>query len=248
MNLRTQRIRAAGLLALAVACSAPSASAQVAPAAKPAAADESLKREKFVGTGSHSTRVEGEGALPVVSLKPEEMEFRGITSVEQMLMELNINSNGLDNLASNADVVAGQQRGNNGATSANLRMQGAGATLILLNGRRVSSHGLNGGVVDLNQIPFSAIERVEVLKDGASAIYGTDAVGGVINFIVKTNYQGLAASAAADVTEDGGANIFRYSLVGGWGDINRDGFNLMTSVSLSNSTALRGDQRDFVNT
>jgi iron complex outermembrane receptor protein len=115
-----------------------------------------------------------------------EIEQRGIGSAEQMLMELNINGNGLDNLASNADVVSGAQRGNNGATSANLRMQGAGATLVLLNGRRVSSHGLNGGVVDLNQIPFAAIERVEVLKDGASAIYGTDAVGGVINFILKT--------------------------------------------------------------
>ena len=248
MNLRSLWIRAAGPVALAVACLVPPASAQTAPAPKPPAPGESLKLEKFVVTGSLIKRVEGEGALPVVTIKPEEMEFRGITSVEQMMMELNINSNGLDNLASNADVVAGQQRGNNGATSANLRMQGAGATLILLNGRRVSSHGLSGGVVDLNQIPFSAIERVEVLKDGASAIYGTDAVGGVINFIIKTNYQGLAASAAADVTEDGGANIFRYSLVGGWGDVNRDGFNLMTTVSLSESTALRGDQRDFVNT
>jgi iron complex outermembrane receptor protein len=207
-----------------------------------------VKLEKYVVTGSLIKRLEGEGALPVVTLTPDELELRGIASAEQMLMELNINSNGLDNLASNADVVAGQQRGNNGATSANLRMQGAGATLVLLNGRRVSSHGLNGGVVDLNQIPFAAIERVEVLKDGASAIYGTDAVGGVINFILKTNYQGLAASAAADVTQDGGGNIFRYSLVGGWGDLDRDKFNLMTSLSLSDSKQLRGDQRDFVNT
>jgi iron complex outermembrane recepter protein len=171
-----------------------------------------------------------------------------ISSAEQMLMELNINGNGLDNLASNADVVAGQQRGNNGATSANLRMQGAGATLVLLNGRRVSSHGLNGGVVDLNQIPFAAIERVEVLKDGASAIYGTDAVGGVINFILKTNYQGAAASAAMDVTEQGGGNIFRYNAVAGYGDLKRDRYNIMASVSLSDSKVLRGDQRDFVNT
>jgi iron complex outermembrane receptor protein len=156
---------------------------------------------------------------PLLTITPVEMELRGIGSAEQMLMELNINGNGLDNLASNADVVAGAQRGNNGATSANLRMQGAGATLVLLNGRRVSSHGLNGGVVDLNQIPFAAIERVEVLKDGASAIYGTDAVGGVINFILKTNYQGAAASAAMDMTEQGGGNIFRYNAVAGFGDV-----------------------------
>jgi iron complex outermembrane receptor protein len=157
---------------------------------------ETAKLDKFVVTGSMIKRLDGEGATPLLTLTPLEMELRGIGSAEQMLMELNINGNGLDNLASNADVVSGAQRGNNGATSANLRMQGAGATLVLLNGRRVSSHGLNGGVVDLNQIPFAAIERVEVLKDGASAIYGTDAVGGVINFILKNNYQGAAASAS----------------------------------------------------
>ena len=210
--------------------------------------DESVKLEKFVVTGSLIKRIEGEGALPITTFTPIEMEQRGIGTVEQMIMELNINGNGLDNLASNADVVAGAQRGNNGATSANLRGQGAGATLILLNGRRVSAHGLSGGVVDLNQIPFAAIERVEVLKDGASAIYGTDAIGGVINFIIKTNYQGLSASAATDVTEQGGGNIFRYSVVGGWGDLNRDKFNLMASLSRSDSKVLRGDQRDFVNT
>jgi iron complex outermembrane receptor protein len=210
--------------------------------------EEAVKLERFEVTGSMIKRIEGEGALPVTAITPMEMEQRGIATIEQMMMELNINSNGLDNLASNADIVAGQQRGNNGATSANLRMQGAGATLVLLNGRRVASHGLNGGVVDLNQIPFAAIERVEVLKDGASAIYGTDAVGGVMNFILKSNYQGLSASAAADVTEQGGSNIFRYSLLGGWGDLNRDKFNVMASLSLSDSKALRGDQRDFVNT
>jgi iron complex outermembrane receptor protein len=243
MNLNRLKHRAALALSLVTGLS-PIASGQSASASN----DASVKLDKYVVTGSMIKRVEGEGALPVVTIKPEEMEYRGITSIEQMLMEMNINSNGLDNLASNADVVAGQQRGNNGATSANLRMQGAGATLVLLNGRRVSSHGLNGGVVDLNQIPFAAIERVEVLKDGASAIYGTDAVGGVINFIVKTNYQGLSTSAAMDVTEQGGANIYRYSMVGGFGDLNRDKVNVMVSLARSESTALRGDQRDFVNT
>lgn len=233
-------------VATAVASSALAQTAPVLPAAS--STEAATKLEKFVVTGSLIKRIEGEGALPVLTVTPVEMEQRGIANVEQMLMELNINGNGLDNLASNADVVAGQQRGNNGATSANLRGQGANATLILLNGRRVSSHGLNGGVVDLNQIPFAAIQRVEVLKDGASATYGTDAVGGVINFILNTNYRGLSASGALDVTEDGGGNIYRYSLLGGWGDLSRDKFNVMASVSLSDSKALRGDQRDFVNT
>ena len=249
MKLRHLCKPALWLTALGAAALSPIASAQQKDASGVVVTkDESVKLEKFVVTGSLIKRLDAETALPVQMITPQEMEMRGISSVEQMIMELNINSNGLDNLASNADVVAGAQRGNNGATSANLRMQGAGATLILLNGRRVSSHGLNGGVVDLNQIPFAAIERVEVLKDGASATYGTDAVGGVINFILKTNYQGAAASAGMDVTEQGGGNIFRYNAVAGFGDLNRDKYNIMTSISYSDSKVLRGDQRDFVNT
>ena len=212
---------------LAAVSAIPVALAQKAPGD----AEEGAKLEKFVVTGSMIKRLEGETALPVQTITNLQLEQLGINSAEEMISILNINGNGLDNLASNADVVAGAARGNNGATSANLRGQGAGATLVLLNGRRVSSHGLNGGVVDLNQIPFAAIERVEVLKDGASAIYGTDAVGGVINFILKTNYQGLAVSAASDVTEQGGGNVFRYSLVAGVGDINRDKYNVMATVS-----------------
>jgi len=207
-----------------------------------------VKLEKFVVTGSSIKRPADEGALPISILTKLDLEQEGIASAEQLIMNLNINGNGLDNLASNADVVAGAQRGNNGATSANLRGQGSNATLILLNGRRVASHGLNGGVVDLNSIPFAAIERVEVLKDGASAIYGTDAVGGVINFITKDDFQGLVANTSSDITEDGGGNIFRYSLVGGWGDLKKDKWNFMASLAVADHKVLRGDQRDFVNT
>jgi iron complex outermembrane receptor protein len=223
----------------------PTAMAQQAAVSKEVKIDDATKLEKFVVTGSLIKRVEGEGALPMLTITPMEMEQRGIASAEQMIMELNINGNGMDNLASNADVVAGQQRGNNGATSANLRMQGSAATLVLLNGRRVAAHGLNGGTVDLNQIPFAAIERVEILKDGASATYGTDAVGGVINFITKSNYQGFSASAATDITQEGGGNIFRYSAVAGFGDLNKDRFNIMTTLSRSDHKPLRGDQRDW---
>ena len=245
MNTRYLRKPATWLSLLAAASLIPAATAQ---SVTTTTNTEPAKLEKFVITGSMIKRIEGEGALPVQTILPLELEQQGIATAEQMISVLNINGNGLDNLASNADVVSGAQRGNNGATSANLRGQGSNATLILLNGRRVSSHGLNGGVVDLNSIPFAAIERVEILKDGASAIYGTDAIGGVINFILKKDYQGASASASSDITEQGGGNIFRYSLVAGYGDLNRDKYNIMTSVSLSDSKVLRGDQRDFVNT
>ncbi|WP_397532685.1 TonB-dependent receptor domain-containing protein [Roseateles sp.] len=206
------------------------------------------KVERVEITGSSIKRIAAEGALPVQVISRAEMEKSGIVTVEQLIADLNINGNGMDNLASNADVAAGSARGNNGSSSANLRGQGSSSTLVLLNGRRIASHGLNGGSVDLNQIPFAAVERVEVLKDGASAIYGTDAIGGVINFILRRDYTGLQVSTFVDATEGGGGNISRTSLVGGLGNLETNGFNLLGTLMLSDSKALRGDQRGFVNT
>jgi iron complex outermembrane recepter protein len=199
-------------------------------------------------TGSSIKRIATEGALPVQVITRAEIDREGITTAEQLILSLSTNGNGLDNLASNADVVTGQARGNNGASSANLRGQGSNATLILLNGRRVAAHGLNGGIVDLAQIPMSAVERIEILKDGASAIYGTDAIGGVINFILRSNFTGLRAQVIADATQAGGGNIYRASVVGGLGDLDRDGFNVLGTVAYSDNKILRGVDRDFVNT
>lgn len=100
--------------------------------------------QKVEITGSIIKRIGAEGALPVQVISRNEIERQGLTSAEQVILWLSTNGNGLDNLASNADVVGGAQRGNNGATSANLRGQGSNATLILMNGRRVAAHGLNG--------------------------------------------------------------------------------------------------------
>ena len=199
-------------------------------------------------TGSSIKRIASEGALPVQIVTRAELERQGIVTAEQLILQLNINGNGLDNLAGNADVVSGAARGNNGSTSANLRGQGSNATLILLNGRRVAAHGLNGGTVDLNQIPFAAIERVEVLKDGASAIYGTDAIGGVINFILRNNYEGGTISAGVDIPQASGGQIYGASVVAGYGNLDRDGFNFLASLAVQENKILRGDQRDFVRT
>ena len=246
MNTRHPWIRSIRSAAIA-ACLITTAGAQTAPvAALDAKKDEAVKLDKFVVTGSSIARITTESALPVQIIRASDMEQQGIASAEQLIANLNINGNGLDNLAANADVVSGAQRGNNGATSANLRGQGSSSTLVLLNGRRVAAHGLNGGIVDLNQIPMAALDRVEILKDGASSTYGTDAIGGVINFITKENFTGLVARAASDVTELGGGNIFRGSITAGWGDLSRgDKFNLLAVASIQENKRLRGDQRDW---
>ncbi|WP_025560372.1 TonB-dependent receptor domain-containing protein [Sphingomonas sp. UNC305MFCol5.2] len=205
------------------------------------------RNNEILVTGSRIRQDPNNSALPLQIITTQEIQRNGISSPEQLIMFLSTNGTGADNLASNADVTSGAQRGTNGLSAANLRGQGSAATLVLLNGRRVAAHGLTGGAVDVNQIPFAAIERVEVLKDGASAIYGTDAVGGVINFITRKDYQGLGFNAFTDVTEAGGGNIYRLSGIAGYGDLDEDGFNVMGAVAYSWNRALRGEDRPFVN-
>ena len=166
-------------------------------------------------------------------------------------MELNINGNGFDNLASNADVVDAAQRA---ATTAPPRPTCAGRAPAPRSSCSTAaaspSHGLNGGVVDLNQIPFAAIERVEVLKDGASAIYGTDAVGGVINFILQDQLSRVWSPARPrDVTEAGRRQYLPLLRASAASAISTATSSTSWRRSQSRSTSvLRGDQRDFVNT
>ncbi len=232
-------------LALLAAIAAP---AMAQEAASTGANDKSARTlDTVTVTGSRIKRAAIEESLPITSFTKDQIDAAGITSAEQLLMQLNIAGNGSDNLSSNAGIVHEDQRGNNGVSGANLRGQGADATLVLLNGRRVATHGLKGRAVDLNAIPFAAIDRVEVLRDGASAIYGTDAIGGVINFITKRDFQGAQVSAFVDYTEAGGGNVQRGSVLFGHGDLERDGWNAFGTVSVKRNTILRGSDREFSN-
>ena len=233
--------------ALALAGLSSQALAQDVPAQNDST-DTDAKVERIRVTGSSIKRTALEGALPITVFSRADIDAAGITSAEQLLLQMNIAGNSSDNLASNGGIVSEEQRGNNGVSGANLRGQGADATLVLLNGRRVATHGLKGRAVDLNSIPFAALERVEVLRDGASAVYGTDAIGGVINFITKRDYTGAEASAFVDHTEAGGGNIYRTNLLFGTGDINKDGWNLFGTLSFKKNEVLKGSDRDFSNT
>jgi iron complex outermembrane receptor protein len=239
---RFQRLCLAVLAALGMPAMAQKTTQQ--DATKPA---EVKNLDRMTVTGSRIKRTDVEAAMPITIIQKAEIEAQGITSAEQLLQQLNIASNGPDGLASNSGVAPPGTRGNNGVSGANLRGQGADATLVLLNGRRVATHGLAGQVVDLNSIPFAAIERVEVLRDGASALYGTDAIGGVINFITRENYQGLSVTGGADLTQQGGGNIFQASVLGGFGDLDTDRWNVWGAINIKKNEILRGNQRDFAN-
>ena len=232
------------ILLLATCLTAPAFAQDAAP---PTAAETVDDGAAIIVTGSRIKQDPAKSALPLQIISTDDLTREGINSPEQLISYLSTNGNGADNLASNADVTSGAQRGTNGLSAANLRGQGSASTLVLLNGRRVAAHGLTGSAVDVNQIPMAALERVEVLKDGASAIYGTDAIGGVINFITKTNFQGLALNAFTDLAEAGGGAIYRLSATGGYGDLDEDGFNILATVSRSVNKALNGSDRSFVN-
>jgi iron complex outermembrane receptor protein len=199
-------------------------------------------------TGSSIKRVAQEGALPVQLISAEDILRSGITSTEQLVATLSANGTGNDNMSSQQGFVGTVQSAhNNGAAGISLRGLGAGSTLVLLNGRRVSTHGMSGQSVDLNSIPLAAVQRVEVLTDGASAIYGTDAIGGVINFILKRNYEGAEVTASTDRTQQGGGAINRASLIFGKGNLENDGFNFMTVVATDSFGKLTSADRDFAN-
>jgi iron complex outermembrane receptor protein len=204
--------------------------------------------QRVVVTGSSIKRIQAEGALPMDVYTADDMARNGIQTAEQLVQALAANGIGADSEISNNNVF-GQDtdRLTGGATYANLRGLGSSATLVLINGRRLATHGMSGGAVDLNAIPTAAVARVEVLRDGASAIYGADAIGGVINFILKTDFQGFTAKL--DYNEplaSGGGTSRRLSFTGGKGSLERDGYNVMAALSIDKTDILRGKDRDFV--
>jgi iron complex outermembrane receptor protein len=199
-------------------------------------------------TGSSIKRVAKEGALPVQVIKFDDLQKQGVTSAEDLMGMIASNGTGPNNPVSNNNVFGDDaDRMAGGGSFASLRGLGANSTLVLLNGRRVSTYGKSGNAVDLNSIPLAAIDRIEILKDGASAIYGTDAVGGVINFILKTNYQGAEISGSKTETEAGGGNTHRVSLIAGMGDFQNDGWNVMGTLSYTKNERLDSHQRSFAN-
>jgi iron complex outermembrane receptor protein len=157
-------------IALLLSCTAFSMPAWAQDEVISTAATTVEKDDTIIVTGSSIKRKATDSAVPLQVFTIADLQRDSVSSPEQFVSLLASNGNGADNLSANSDITSGAQRGTNAVSSANLRNQGSGATLILLNGRRVASHGLGGGAVDVNQIPFSALERIEVLKDGASAI------------------------------------------------------------------------------
>jgi iron complex outermembrane receptor protein len=192
-------------------------------------------------TGSLIKRIEGETALPVTTLRTDELVKAGVTNAEQAVKFITQNTSGT--------VTSGSVSGTNGAAAyASLRSLGAGATLVLINGKRMVSNPFSSVAVDLNTIPMAAIDRIEVLTDGASATYGTDATAGVINFVMKNAFKGGNVDAAYAKTEAGGADVTTANLSLGIGDLARSGWNVYGAFNYRDQKPMSGIARDFMRT
>ncbi|QLE85933.1 MULTISPECIES: TonB-dependent receptor plug domain-containing protein [Shewanella] len=170
--------------------------------------EEGATVERIQVTGSRIKRTDLEGSSPVTTITSADIEKTGEMSVADVLRRSNLNTFG----------SFAESSGSTWQSQANISLRGAGAdrTLVLLNGKRMpGSPTMGGTAVNLNTIPTAAIERIEVLTDGASAVYGSDAVAGVVNIITKKNYEGLEVSATGTNPEQAGGEEWKAHVVGG---------------------------------
>ena len=206
----------------------------------PAFGQQQLERVEI--TGSSIKRIQSEGSLPVQVLTQEDIKRSGATSVVDLLQNLPAVQGSVGQSSS----VGGETFGFAGVS---LRALGEQRTLVLLNGKRLTQFGGQSftgfaAAVDLNSLPIAAIERVEILTDGASALYGSDAIAGVINFITRKN------SSEGDVSigfssPSGGAKETRISATKGFGELDKDGFNFLVSASADKRTKLDSKEREY---
>ncbi len=200
------------------------------------AQDTTVQRVEI--TGSSIKRVDAETSEPVTVIKADDLKKQGVTTVEQIMQ--NVSAMQVQQTASQAIGA-----GTGGGSFADLRGLGANKTLVLLNGRRIANSAFDSSAPDLNTIPFGAIERVEVLRDGASALYGTDAISGVINFITRKDYRGGTITLGLDAPQHPGGAEHSANVGGGFGDYDKDGFNIFAFADFNNQAAITSNQRPY---
>lgn len=203
-----------------------------------AQSDASLQRVEI--TGSSIKRVAAEGALPVQTISKADIARSGATSVSELMQQLPA----MQGFTTSGESVGGA---GGGIMTASLHDIGESYTLVLLNGRRLAPRG-SGSTVDLNSIPLSAIERIEVLTDGASALYGSDAIAGVVNFILKKDQENTQASVRYTSPQKSGGAGYNASISTGFGNLDKNGYNVLLAYSHDHQSQLKATDRDFAKT
>jgi iron complex outermembrane receptor protein len=225
-------VSAAVLAALAGA-----ATAQTAPAPSVSTAPE---LQEIVVTGSMIRRPDAETAEAVTVVTVESLKNQGITTTEQALQQISANQQGSAyNVASSVSTYTG------GGSFANLRSLGSARTLVLLDGQRLADNVTIGNAVDISGIPFAAIDHIEVLREGASSLYGTDAIAGVINFITKKDYNSGEINLNFSKPQHEGGDGYDGDLTYGKGDMASDGYNVMIALNYTKQDELTAGQRSY---
>lgn len=192
-------------------------------------------------TGSHISRINGETAAPIEVIKRQDIERSGLTSVGDLMRQ--------STAQGSIDINENQQGTYTpGAQAMNLRSLGAQATLVLLNGRRMVSYPRAAGATffnDLNSIPLDAVDRIEILKDGASALYGSDAIAGVVNIILRRDFTGVVVKASAGRSTYGDAGRRTAAIAAGAGDFHKQGWNVWGNLEVEQRDPyLQGNRSD----
>ena len=200
--------------------------------------DAEAKLGTVTVTGSRIQRNEFELQVPVQTLTAEDLKISGANELSEALTELPavFVGNSTENSQSST-----QDSGN---STISLRALGDVRTLTLIDGRRTVTNSATGSVVSLSTIPDAFVERVEVITGGASAVYGSDAVSGVVNVITRDDYNGLSFGARIGTSDEGGNDEQSYQLLAG-GDINEGRGNVMMALQYDDEGPLYGYQRDF---
>jgi iron complex outermembrane recepter protein len=234
MYVKQKRIALAVLQAVAGMAIAFGANAQTS---------QPQKVEKVEVTGSNIKRIEAEGANPVQVITRQEIERTGAATINDVLQRITGAGAAIDDRVTNGFAPGGG--------SLNLRGLGFNSTLILINGRRLPTYpfaqqvGTPQGFNDINSIPLAAVERIEVLKDGASAVYGADAVAGVVNLILRRDYTGMEVTAAIGTSQRSDGQAFNASIAGGWGDLAKDRFNVLVTANISGRDPIASRDRPW---
>jgi iron complex outermembrane receptor protein len=197
--------------------------------------------QRVVVTGSLISRADSETPTPVQVLTAADIQRSGKTSVAELLADLA--SNGAGTLGTGFSGAFA-----NGATGISLRGLTVGATLVLVDGHRVAPYPLSDDAqrsfVDVSSIPFDAIDHIDILKSGASSLYGSDAIAGVVNIVLKKNINGTRFSAESGKTQHGGGKTNRASFSTGFGDLDADGYNAFATAEWRRQDAIKVSDRD----
>lgn len=197
-----------------------------------AQAQQNSQLERVQVTGSIIKRLDIETPSPVSVISRRAIEESGATTIDELLRRVPAVGAGSLNDGLNNSF-------NSGTSSIGLRGLGSAATLTLLNGRRIGASPVadpNTGrstIYNLNSIPMAAVDRIEILKDGASATYGSDALAGVVNIILRKDFQGLSIDAGTAFNDDGKHQVNRAALAWGLGEVGERGFNLVATLDVN---------------